>query len=276
MLKIMFTDLDGTLLRKDRTFNPRDISTLSTLESSGVVRVIATGRNYVSARRVLPEDFPIDFLIFSTGAGVIDWKSKELIYERNLSRVEINRIYDIFRQYKMSFMVHQGVPENHRLMWFDNGDAIEDFWKRIGFYREFAVQGDGRVPEWENACQFVAIVPESRTETFFEMEKLLEGLTVVRTTSPLDGRSLWVEVFSPSVSKGKTACWLAERIGASPRETAAVGNDYNDLDLLRWAGSAFVVSNAPEALRREFPAVASHEEAGFTEAAVKSSELTTI
>jgi hydroxymethylpyrimidine pyrophosphatase-like HAD family hydrolase len=49
----------------------------------------------------------------------------------------------------------------------------------------------------------------------------------------------------------------------------AIGNDYNDMDLLSWAKTSFVVSNAPAELKNLFPSVASHNECGFTHAVEK-------
>jgi len=46
-----------------------------------------------------------------------------------------------------------------------------------------------------------------------------------------------------------------------------VGNDYNDLDLLEWAGKSYVVENAPTDLKARFPAVASNNHGGVAEAA---------
>jgi hydroxymethylpyrimidine pyrophosphatase-like HAD family hydrolase len=46
----------------------------------------------------------------------------------------------------------------------------------------------------------------------------------------------------------------------------AVGNDYNDLELLDWAEHAFVVGNAPAELRARYATVASNDDAGFSEA----------
>ena len=85
---------------------------------------------------------------------------------------------------------------------------------------------------------------------------------MVRTTSPLDGESVWIEIFPNHVSKGTTAAWLAERLGIEPYDTAAVGNDYNDLDLLGWAHRSYVVENAPEDLSPGSMAVASNDESG--------------
>jgi hydroxymethylpyrimidine pyrophosphatase-like HAD family hydrolase len=46
-----------------------------------------------------------------------------------------------------------------------------------------------------------------------------------------------------------------------------VGNDYNDLDLLGWSATRFVVANAPRELRARFPTVASNNDGGVAEAA---------
>jgi hydroxymethylpyrimidine pyrophosphatase-like HAD family hydrolase len=94
----------------------------------------------------------------------------------------------------------------------------------------------------------------------------LGNLTIIQTTSPLDGHSTWIEVFPKGVSKSRTAGWLAGRL-AIPREQAvSVGNDYNDLDLLEWAGTAFVTANSPDELKQRFPVVASNNDAGVSEA----------
>jgi len=45
-----------------------------------------------------------------------------------------------------------------------------------------------------------------------------------------------------------------------------VGNDFNDLDLLEWAQTRFVTANAPAELKKRFPAVASNNQGGVSEA----------
>jgi hydroxymethylpyrimidine pyrophosphatase-like HAD family hydrolase len=94
----------------------------------------------------------------------------------------------------------------------------------------------------------------------------LPGLSVVHSTSPLDHASTWIECFHPGVSKGKTAAWLATELGVGSSGTVAVGNDFNDLDLLDWAAHAFVVANAPDALKRRFQQVSRGGCGGVAEA----------
>ena len=89
---------------------------------------------------------------------------------------------------------------------------------------------------------------------------------VVRTTSPLDHRSVWYEIFPKTVGKSHAAQWICHHFGLDEATALAVGNDFNDLDMLRWANTARVVGNAPEPLSREFQSVADHSESGFSDA----------
>ena len=58
---------------------------------------------------------------------------------------------------------------------------------------------------------------------------------------------------------GGVVKWPATRV-------LAVGNDVNDVDMVRWASVARVVANAPEPLAQEFRSVADHSEGGFSDA----------
>ena len=79
MKTLLATDLDGTLLNAERRAGERDLGTLRELAAAGVCRAAVTGRSLHSVRRVLPPDFPIDYLVFSSGTGILDWRSGEQI-----------------------------------------------------------------------------------------------------------------------------------------------------------------------------------------------------
>ena len=94
----------------------------------------------------------------------------------------------------------------------------------------------------------------------------LESLSVIRTTSPIDGKSTWIEIFPSSVSKSQAAEWLRLKCNIPRTRVMAVGNDYNDLDLLKWAHRSYVVGNAPNDLKSRFQIVAVNTQNGFSEA----------
>jgi hydroxymethylpyrimidine pyrophosphatase-like HAD family hydrolase len=68
------------------------------------------------------------------------------------------------------------------------------------------------------------------------------------------------------VSKAAAASWLWSEARAGSLARLAVGNDYNDIDLLHWADLACVVGNAPADLRARYTSVGSNDEGGFSQA----------
>ncbi|OQY04260.1 MAG: hypothetical protein B6I20_03420 [Bacteroidetes bacterium 4572_117] len=102
----------------------------------------------------------------------------------------------------------------------------------------------------KQATQFLVIL---NNETDFETVKSkISGLKVIRATSPLDGKSIWLEIFPKNVSKAFGGKYLCEMLGISELDTLSIGNDYNDIDLLQWTGQSFVVDNSPEQIKNMF------------------------
>ncbi|UCF97887.1 MAG: HAD family phosphatase [Spirochaetaceae bacterium] len=264
---MVVTDLDGTLFQKDHRISRRNYQTLSDLGEQGVLRVIATGRNLFSAHKVLPNEFPIDFLIFSSGAGIMAWPRQQIVYSVSLEEEEVSLAFKTLRRRSLDFMVHRPIPDNHHFVFYSSGQPNPDFEARCALYRDFAAPGRNREVPPGKACQLVAIEPYHRpTSHYAEIRKELDRLTVVRTTSPLDRRSLWIEIFSKEVSKAKASIRIIRDQGIREDAVMAIGNDYNDLDLLRWAARSFVVSDAPGELAASFQSVQSGEESDFSEA----------
>ncbi|HDJ32667.1 MAG TPA: HAD-IIB family hydrolase [Bacteroidetes bacterium] len=94
----------------------------------------------------------------------------------------------------------------------------------------------------------LAIVPPE-AEKFDALAGRFEGVRVIRSTSPISGEWFWMEFFHPRVSKGAAAAWLSDHLGIDRERTLALGNDYNDVEMLEWAGHAYIVEDAPEELK---------------------------
>jgi hydroxymethylpyrimidine pyrophosphatase-like HAD family hydrolase len=169
----------------------------------------------------------------------------------------------------LDFMVHFGVPENHHFVYRRAARAAapnQDFERRCERYRDFARPWDGVELAGVAISQLLAVEPPGRASHYEALARELSHLNVVLTTSPLDHRSRWIEIFPPAASKSLASEWIRERHAVAREAVVAVGNDYNDRDLLDWAGRAHVVANAPPALRARYAVVASHDRGGFAEA----------
>jgi hydroxymethylpyrimidine pyrophosphatase-like HAD family hydrolase len=264
--RMVVTDLDGTLLDRHSRLADADRAALEALGRQGVPRVVATGRSLYSARRVLDPGFPIDYLAFSTGAGILDWASGEILLAHGLESEEVRLAVRVLSERRLDFMVHEGIPDNHRFLWRAAGGGCADFERRRGRHEDHARPLVGDWPQERRASQLLAVEPDGGDSCPDELCAALGGLSVILATSPLDHASRWLEIFAPGVSKSAASAWLARRHGVDPRAVWAVGNDYNDRDLLAWAGRPRVVANAVPELRALYPMVAAHDEGGFAEA----------
>ncbi len=267
-IELLASDLDGTLKSFDQEFAEKDIEALYHLRKMGVVRVIATGRSQHFAREVLYDDFPIDYLIFASGAGIVRWRDKKLIFQKNIERQQTSSLMEILRRERLPFMLHKAVPEEH-LFYYCNKEenstqigkeaegetnAERDYYCRLHSHHlwgEPLPQRDLRAP----LAQGLAFI-DNNPQRFAEIAEQLPEFKVVRTSSPIqqesDGGVIWIEIFKKEVSKGAAVKWLCRELGINEKKTAGLGNDYNDLDLLESTAHSWVVAGAPADLRQRF------------------------
>lgn len=260
-IKMVVTDLDGTLAKSDSSICPVDIETLKRIGESGVYRVIATGRNYFSACKVLNDDFPIDYLVFSCGAGIMNWKTKEIIQAQHLPKDKVKNIAKILLDHQVDFSIQDKIPDNHHFCYSLRNEDNADFKRRLDIYNGYTRPLD--VSNFDEASQIIAILGKD-TGWFDELSALLQDVKVIRATSPLDGKTLWMEILPRHVSKSYGVDYLCKLLNVNKSHTIGIGNDYNDLDFLSYCQHSFVVANAPEELKKKYPAVASNDSNGFT------------
>jgi len=282
---LFITDFDGTLRTTSGTIAERDLETLRALGKDGYIRIVATGRSLYSLRKAIDNSFPIDYVVFSSGAGVLDYQHQRIVRKVNLDAEELRRIAAILLDLEKDFMIHEPIPNNHSFLYHSTGRDNPDFIRRCELYREHCRPFAGDTAVLGPGAQLLVIEPtdgkrggtatgtsasstsaSGMTATLALLQDRLPFCSIIRTTSPLDGHSAWIEIFPAKVSKGQTTAWLAGMYGLGPDNSLAVGNDFNDEDLLEWAREAFVVANAPHELRQKFRVVSSNDECGITEA----------
>jgi len=250
-IKIVVTDLDGTLLPSMGEVSSRNYKCLEDLKESNITRVIATGRTLYSAMAVLPDDFPIDYLIFSSGAGIMNWENKQLIYSQQIDAKEVQELSQVLIDHKTDFMILDPIPLNHQFWYYQGGNKNSDFDRRLNLYKQFATPVGKIEDTRRDACQLLAILP-NKEDWFEELKNKFDDIKIIRATSPLDHESIWMEIFPLHISKGHGCEWLCKKLGLKAEDSFVIGNDYNDIDLLEWGKHSYVVDNAPKELKDKY------------------------
>ncbi|WP_423127171.1 HAD family hydrolase [Gaoshiqia sp. Z1-71] len=264
---LVATDLDGTLLRNDKTISPEDLDMLHLLGERKITRVVATGRNYLKVREVIPDHIPFDFVAFSSGAGIYDCRNNRLLYQQNIPKDTVNKILQWLISKDLNFHLFREVPDNFRCWYHRGAEVCHEFERYFTYHNPVseALPASGRIDS--DACQFLVIFKEA--ERFYELKEILEqrfdNIKVLRASSPLLTGYVWMEIFHAGVSKGNAIRYLCDYLNILREATFGIGNDYNDLDLLDFTGFSYLVENGPDELKHRYRPAPSNEANAFSE-----------
>ena len=274
---LFITDLDGTLLTDDKRISNKDRAGLATLRKNRIATAIATGRSLYSFNRLLSDStfsagtpFPkVDYLIFSTGAGILEFSTGRIIQSFSLKPVDVIDIAEYLDRLGVDYMIHAPIPDTNHFLFRKHRKNNPDFSTRIDMYRQYGTPltalSLNEISRFGGATEVLCIVDGNnghKTATLIRTD--LSQYSVIKATSPLDGRSIWIEIFNAGVSKSSSALLLANSLDIPGSRICAVGNDYNDEDLLCCAGSSYVVENAPDSLHTRFSTTPSNNNSGVS------------
>lgn len=263
MKRLFATDLDGTILPHNGSFHKNDLKSLARMGEEGIIRVVATGRSLFFSFKALHDEFPIDYLVFSSGAGVYNWRTKEIIRSLHLNRAQVDNVESLFTNKGLGYTLHKYIPDNHQFWYKTASNSHPDLCRFVENRIDFASPISTLNETEENFSQMLTILDEP-----VEVEQILRELTevkVIRATSPIDGKSIWIEVFHHEASKASGIQLICDIEKISHQNVWVLGNDYNDVDMLNsFYPRSFVVSNAPDELKARYNVVPSVANAGMS------------
>lgn len=265
-IKLVATDLDGTFLKNDRTISERNLEALERLGEKRILRVAATGRNLRKVKEVINGHVPFDYIVFSSGAGVFDWKTKEHLFNQNIGKNSANKLIVHFKKQGLNFHAFFPAPDNHKHWFYRGKEDCEEFERYFNFNNAFAYELKGSSKPESDICQFLIIIPENK-ERFESLKKDIESICpevrVIRTSSPITNGYIWIEIFQKTVSKGNGVRFVCDQVGINYEKTVGIGNDYNDFDLLDFTAHSYFTENAPPEIAHMYGNAPSNEDDAF-------------
>ncbi|WP_262060833.1 Cof-type HAD-IIB family hydrolase [Streptomyces sp. STR69] len=244
--RLIATDLDGTLLRDDKSVSPRTVAALAAAEEAGIEVFFVTGRPARWMDVVSDHVHGHGLAICGNGAAVVDLhggpgahrfvKVRELARNNALDAVRLVReaapgtVYAIeqtygFYQEPEYPKLHMEIPDTlapaEKLLAADAPGADEPVLKILAFHRDLD------------------------PDDFLTTARLALGDRAnVTRSSP----SALLEISGPGVSKASTLALCCAERGIAPEEVVAFGDMPNDVEMLTWAGRSYAMGNAPPAV----------------------------
>ncbi|MFB6395689.1 HAD family hydrolase [Polymorphospora sp. 2-325] len=232
--RIVATDLDGTLLRSDRTFSARTLRTLAAVRAGGARHVVVTGRPVYGTRRLLTQLDYRGLAICGQGAQVYDFDADRLLLTRTLDREVARALVQAISRETGTLALAAVAAEGFL--------ATADFDRRPGADWRLVTEAD----LWAGPVEKILIRhPGHDDEALVAVAQRICGpaLTVAHAGARL------VELLPAGISKATGLVYAARRWGLTAADTIAFGDMPNDIPMLDWAGYGVAMANGHRSLR---------------------------
>jgi Cof subfamily protein (haloacid dehalogenase superfamily) len=268
VIRLIGIDVDGTLLDSQGLMPAANRDAIHDAVAAGIHVALVTGRSYPFARPIAEPLPPSITLIVSSGA-VERAMDGSTLARRLLDRDVARTVLDATRPYR-----------DAAALIFDR-DADRQF-----VYESMDWEHPGRKNYWSRNQSLLAhsapledALIEDPIQVVFNggveaMRALSESLRrdagdafAVSLTEYAHRDFSLVDITAPSATKGRALIWRAEQMGLRRDEVMAVGDNFNDLEMLESAGLPVVMANAVDGLKQRGWHITGHQdEAGLAEA----------
>ena len=251
------TDLDGTLLRTDKSVSLRTREAVDAAEDAGILFIIATGRPPRWIPPVIEQLGERGLVVCANGGSVYDPARHEIVARTDIAAAVAMEIIDLvevaFPQAVLG--VEQGFEFAADTSIERTNFALLESWKlggmRVGPIRSFVTEGVTKL--------IVRLPDDSPAGVAASVQELIGDRALV-THSTTES---FLELSHPEVHKASTVERVLLESGIAPAEVVAFGDMPNDLALIEWAGLGVAVANAHPRLRAAADEVtASNEDDG--------------
>lgn len=237
--RLVAMDLDDTLLTDDLTVSGPTREAMKRAISQGVKLTIATGRMFASAKQTAEQvglNVPI---ITYQGSLIRNLLDEQVLYERAVPADAARKLYEFTRERGLHLQTFIG----DRLYSFDEGEKLIAYaaQSRIPYA---VVAGFGDLPEGSHTKMIIIDEPAKLDELMPELRPLLgDGVHMTKS------KAHFLEFLHPEGTKGHALRFLAAHFGIPMEETIAIGDAWNDREMIEAAGLGVAMANGVPALK---------------------------
>lgn len=234
--KLLAIDIDDTLLPRNGVISERNKRAIRMAEEAGIYVTIATGRGFSGSSMVWGE-LGFKTLIINYGGAVInDASTRKPFFVTELEPPVVNEILELAEEKGLHAHLYQG----DEIVYEKDHNYATLYSDHLGLPRR--IEPNIRKMVWNNVPKVLIITEPERVEDLLPyFEEKLRGKASVSASSPG-----FIEFNKIGASKGTALKMLAEHLGLTQDETAAIGDNTLDKEMIEWAGLGACVEDGNE------------------------------
>ncbi|MBD5545111.1 MAG: HAD family phosphatase [Lachnospiraceae bacterium] len=253
--KILFTDMDGTLLNDEKEISPKVYDAIEQFTRAGGNVVLSSGRplkSILETKNRLGLQYPGMYVIAYNGALIYDCQADSPVFEKKLLIDYVNQTMDIARELGI-----------HCQTYSDTHIIAERDREELQVYRQhihLPCQVVGNIAEY---LKSIDIEPYKMIAIGFDPERLekLRQELLYRLQGKLHAfysSKSYLEIVHKDASKGKAVAFLCDYLQIPIERTVAVGDAANDISMLKAAGVGVAMKNATSDTKQAADYVTEH------------------
>ena len=248
--KLFVADMDGTLLNDDKKLSDKNIQAIKKLQDFGIKFAVATGRHDSMIKSYLKHlDLHVP-VISCNGAMVREPFSDQVFLSEALPKEHSLQIIDLCKERNIDFHIYGhesifGEELNHKMLYYHNLNKSLPSEERTKLVTVSDCK-DIVCNEPEPLYKFLIISNRNK-----DLLDIMDGLAKIAGLTACLSMPTLCDVMKKGVTKAYALQKLSESLAIKRNEIVAIGDQFNDIDLIEYAGLGIAVANAEDALKEK-------------------------
>ena len=268
-IRLIAVDIDGTLLNSQFRISEKDRQALRQANQDGIEVILVTGRRHTFALPIA-EQLGFDLWLISSNGAITRSLAGET-FHRDLLPVETYRdLCRVMQEFRGNMVVTFDKESKGALVlerMDELNSSIRHWLEKNMQFIEFVIPIEKALIADPVQAMFCGTISRMQAAMrMLESDRVKDETTVVRTEYPARDLCI-VDVLNRDCSKGHALERWANYRGIRREQVMAIGDNFNDLEMLAFAGVPFIMGNACEELKdRGWPVTLSNDENGVAAA----------
>lgn len=284
MIKLVASDLDGTIIGRDNNIVENNFKAINDINNKNIDFVICTGKTYPIIKGMCSK-FNASYGIFGNGNQIINLKTGEEIYKKLLTNSEIASCIDIARNHNLHIHIYtdneivtEGLEymdlRNYKLQqnkYYDTSlgiTIVDDIKQYLAFNKV-------------NVCKLIISSNSDLSNVKTEiLQKEDISVTSIKKYGEYKDKVInkeyeYLDITPKNINKDSALKILQNHLNIESNEIMAIGDNLNDLDMVKNSGVGVAVANAYDELKQvaKYTTTNTVENGGFAEAVYKFIEF---
>ena len=275
MIKLVASDLDGTIIDNSLSIPKDNIKVINNLQKKHIPLVICTGKTYAISKDIC-QNLHASFGIFGNGSQIVDLISVNIIAKKTLTIDEITSCFSIIKKYNLHVHAYTdtGIITS-KPMYMDLRNFIL-FPNKIKFETVDSVLNHIQNKK-ESISKLIISSPFHLSKAKEELEKITNlsinhiFKTGIYRDDIIDKEYEYLDISPINVTKGNALQILTNYLQVNKNEILSIGDNLNDIDMFKFSTISAAVNNAHDQVKK-FASYITHnsvENGGFAEAIYK-------